>query len=79
MGDTTSYRGNKIRIKRQDGEPRLLINGVTIATETDSGESVRSAYSYLPAADLVELGKMVVDQQLAMAVPTLEGLVDESA
>ncbi len=78
MPDTTTYRGNELKVKKTKRKIRLSINGENIAsfTSDELKQGVTSQYSYLPANDPIELGKLIVDQQLSLTNSKITGLQD---
>ena len=78
MPDTTTYRGNKLEVKKAGRKHQLSINGKNIASFTNDElkQGVTTQHSYLPANDLTELGKLIVDQQLSLTKAKIAGLQD---
>ena len=79
MPDTTTYRGNKLEVKKAGRKNQLSINEQNIASFTNDElkQGMTTQYSYLPANDLIELGKLIIDQQLSLSKPEIAGLQDE--
>ena len=72
MANQMSYRGNKIQVKRSGNRNQLYINNQKIPTDNaeDMPGCFRSAYSYLPSPSLLDLGRVIIDQQLSMGQAT---------
>lgn len=79
MSASINYRGNTIETKEEDNEMKLLINGeaVQVTPSNDLPGKLQSPLSFMPAADHLQLGKYIVDQQLALTEPMLDNLVDD--
>ena len=78
MADTAMYRDNKLEVKKIGKKNQLSINGESIASFTNDElkQGMTTQYSYLPADDLIELGKLIVDQQLSLSESEITGLKD---
>ncbi|MDE0002185.1 MAG: hypothetical protein OXQ29_05790 [Rhodospirillaceae bacterium] len=78
MPDTAIYRGNKLEVKRSGRKKLLSINGENIASFTNDElkQGIATQYSYLPANDPIELGMLIVDQQLSLSKTKIADLKD---
>ncbi len=78
MANKATYRGNKLEVKESDGQYQLSINGEDIASFTNDElkQGMTTQYGYLPANDPIELGKLIVDQQLSLSTSKIAGLKD---
>ena len=80
MAKSERYRGSAIEVRRRrDGSQELRINNqvIDVAPDPDIPGMLRSAYAYNPAATLEALGQLIVDTQMALTEPQLEGLRSE--
>lgn len=80
MAKTDRYRGSDIEVRRRrDGKPELRINNrvIDVQPDPDNPELLRSEYAFHPAATLEELGQRIIDAQMALTEPLLEGIRPE--
>ena len=80
MAKSERYRGCAIEVRRRrDGSQELRINNqvIDVAPDPDIPGMLRSEYAYNPAETLEALGQLIIDTQMALTEPQLEGLRSE--
>ena len=77
MAHTENYGNHTIEVRdRPDGSEELRINNQVIDVRPDPSMPgmLRSRYAFSPAPTLLDLGRLVVDAQLALETPQLESM-----
>jgi hypothetical protein len=80
MAHHERYRGNAIQVEERDDDgEELRINDRAIEAVPDPAipGMWRSRYAFSPAPTLLELGRLVVDAQLALTTPQLDAIQAE--
>ncbi len=81
MTTSDRFRGSTIEVRRQrDGKPELRINDrvMDVYPDPDIPGMLRSEYAYYPAATVEELGQHIIDTQMALTEPLLDGIRPEA-